>query len=398
MTRWVQFSAILPLLAAVVLLATVGATMVRRPGTTCRGGRSWTDWLPWRWFFPRLCGYDLAGLPIADGKVRCPECGLVQTPVSRGRSRLLPRMVASSVLVVLAAACWKASWIRYGRWAPYTPTWVLAELDYLPMPGRVESEMLERVEQGRIGPWQRARVANVAIHHLGSDHRNRNARWACDVLWRMGREAVPKLEAALDDKEFQRRQYAAELLRSRANPNRWEVGPPEWYEPPERLIEVSVEAFRADRFERSNARSSFEFLLRYRDRVLPRLERALRSDDKQQAFLSAVMAGFLKADDLAPLAAPLLVEHLKHNNFEGDARTAAPALLSLGDAGRPYLLPAVNGDDMQARELAWAIIKTMDHQRLSDTEKEIIRTVTMRYSDLAAASNERDELWMYYDF
>jgi hypothetical protein len=384
MTRWVQLSAILPLLIAAALLATVVVAVVRKPRSLCRGPRSWMDWMPWRWF-GRSCGYDLLGLPMEGGKVRCPECGTAQVPRSRRNLRVLPRLVAVVTLGCLAAACWKVSWIRYGCWAPYTPTWLLVQLDFLPMSGRIEDEMLARLEKGKVGAWQQRRMRSLAVQHLGDDRRSRNARWACDVLTHMGREALPALEGALDSPDWQRRQYAGELLRCWATPRWWDTGPPEPYDPPDRLLEVCLEGLGNDRFEYGNATGSFEFLLGHRERVLPLLPERIRSEDEQQSFLTAALAGFLEADDLAPLAAPVLVAHLHRNNRMGDARTAAPALVCLGDAARVYLLPAIDGEDAQARELGWAIVKTIDHQPLSVAERDRIKMVTTRYRDLREA-------------
>jgi hypothetical protein len=322
----------------------------------------------------------------------------MQTPVAPRRVRALPRLLAISLIIIAAAACWRVWWIRFGFWAKYTPTWVLAELDYLPMPGRVESVMLERIRRGSVGPWQQRRVVHLAIHHLGNDRRERNERWAHDVLWFMGRDAAPWLEDALNDPDYQRRQCAGRLLRARAEFRYWDMGPPEGFEASDRLLEVSVEAFRADCFIRDDATSSFEFLLRYRERVLPILGRSIMSDDERQAFQSAVMIGLLRAKDLAPVAAPILVKHLKDNRCAGDAVSAAPALLCLGDAARPYLLPAIDGNDAQAKEMAWAIVKTLDHQRLSAAERDMIKKVTVRYEDLRAAASRYDDLWVYYRF
>jgi hypothetical protein len=289
-------------------------------------------------------------------------------------------------------------WIRYGRWARYTPTWVLVELDYLPMPGRVEGVLWTRLDAGGLHKWERNLLGRLAIHHLGSDKRSRNAYWACRVLGRLDREALARLEEALDDPEFQRRQYAAELLRDREREGPWIVGPTESVEPSDRLLEVCIEALRDDRFERYNAASSFEFLLKRRERVIPMLGSAIQSDDSQQAFMCAVLAGLLKAEELAPLAGPVLVSHLSGNSFMGDARVAAPAMVGLGDAGRAYLLPAIDGSDPQARKLAWVVIKTIDHQPLNSVDHDAIRRVTDRYRDLRVALEQPADLWDWYSY
>jgi hypothetical protein len=256
--------------------------------------------------------------------------------------------------------------------------------------------MLSRLETDGLPRWERNEVARLAIHHLGDDERSRNASWACAVLVYLDREALPRLEAALDDRDYQRRQYAAELLRWRDRDFWW--GPPEPFEPSDRLLEVSLEALRDDHFERYNAHYSFEFLLRHREGVVPMLSSAIQSDDLQQEFLAAVLAGLLKAEELAPLAAPVLVSHLQSNTTEGDARMAAPALLGLGEAGRAFLLPAVNGSDPQARMMGWAIIKTMDHQPLSAAEHAAIKQVTDKYTDLRLALEKDQYLWDWYGF
>src|SRR5690349_20880607 len=176
MTRWVQLSAIVPLLIATVLLATVVFAVVRKPRSLCRGPRSWTDWLPWCWF-GHSCGYDLQGLRVCEGCVRCPECGTAQVPRSRRNLRVLPRVAAVVMLASLAAACWKVSWIRYGRWARYTPSTLLLWADYLPMPRRVEGVLSDRAARGKLWGWQRRQLAGLALHGLGNDRRPWNASW-----------------------------------------------------------------------------------------------------------------------------------------------------------------------------------------------------------------------------
>jgi hypothetical protein len=392
MTRWIHIAAIPPAVLAVAVLAGWVVAMLRRPRPLCRGGASWWDVLHWSGVRAGGCAYDLTGLPLLEGQVRCPECGTLQSPTPR-RPRALRRIVCACVLLLSAGACWKVGWIRYGGWAKYTPTTVLLYLDYLPMPRHVETVLEDRLQRGRLWDWQRHRLAALAVYQLRDDHRDWNGDWGSGVLRRLGREAVPRLEAALNDNDWQRRQLAGAILRSRCDREVYEAGPPEPYEPPDRLFEVSLESYRRDHPLWYDAYWSFRFLRHYRERTLSFLPAAIGSDDPQESLIGAGLAGYLKAESLAPLAAPVLVTHLRSNQMYGDARFVAPAILGLGDAGRPYLAPLLNGDDEQARALALTIVKTMDHQRLSVADREAIRNTTCRYTDLRKALEEDPDYW-----
>jgi hypothetical protein len=278
---------------------------------------------------------------------------------------------------------------------------VLIWADYLPMPRRVETVLSDRMARGKLWGWQRRQVTRLAVHLLGDDGRKWDAGWALATLSELGPEVLSAVERGLDSPDRQRRQLCAQFLRARVHRARRPPesdAPPEPYDPPQRLFEVSVEGLADDNLkDYDNAYSGVGFLMAYPERSRPLLRGALEQEDQQQRFLAAVIAATIRAEDLAPLAAPVLVSRLGNNHKWGDARIAAPALLGFGDAGRPYLLAALNSGDPQAASLAILIAKAIDHQAMTFEDREALKQVTREYTDLRKAFEGPDGPWRRLD-
>jgi hypothetical protein len=374
-TRWIELGA-LPIAAVGVLMLAWAAVMLARPREgRCPGPREpWYEWLlPWRWAVYG-CGYDLSGLALP---VRCPECGTEHT----GRIASRPvgrRVVMGMALLVLAAACWNVRWIRRCEWLRYLPTDVVITLErYTPLPNLGREVLSQRLQS--MSARERARTARLAVHSLGTDDRKWNAWWAMDVLERLEAEADALLIRALDDEDYQRRQLAAALLRLRVKA---QVNPAT---PTDRLFAVSVEGLKDDWIDgtsawSSNASEAFLFLLRYPEQTAPHLKSAINSDDRQQAFLSAAVAGLTRRMELADIAVPLLAEHLASDEKWGNAVVALPAILGFGERAR-QILATIQPRDEQQQSLLEIELKLLDGIPLSPQDQRALQEVTRAYRD-----------------
>jgi hypothetical protein len=293
---------------------------------------------------------------------------------------------------------WKAGWIIRGEWARYLPTYAIMGLERTACwPDYGRDELRARLSRGKLSATQRALLMKLAIHDLGDDDYDWNASFGAGVLEEMGRDAVPALEAALSDPDWQRRQLAACILMQRAPgwTYRWEVGPPEYYDPPDRLFEIAIEALRDDALPYdsrrqketwiSNAFCAVEFLRRYPDRSPRFLAGAIRSIDMQQALLASGVAGFIGAKELAGDAVPVLGEHLADNNIDGDAKFAVAALVGFGDAARPLLEPLLESTDEQQAAAVRVVLHTIAGKRTTPTDRADLKRITEAYADLRGA-------------
>ncbi len=78
------------------------------------------------------------------------------------------------------------------------------------------------------------------------------------------------------------------------------------------------------------------------------LARGMEGYDPQQRLLCAAIAGFAGMSELAPQAAPILLEHLQNNFVEHDAVFAVVGFVGFGEAVLPDLEAAVGNVDEQA--------------------------------------------------
>ena len=204
---------------------------------------------------------------------------------------------------------------------------------------------------------------NKLIRDLHDDDIRANALDALDDLHDFGPLAIPALETALFSDDWQQRQLAAHLLRRIDR-----------YQPTRRMLEVCVEGLRCDglpyghnkRTGReyclvvANARSGIAYLQQHTTEAEDFISQALDSDDHQQQFMAACLAGYGNLRNVLHRAAPILIAHLFDNNIPGDANMAAPSLYRYGNAIRPYLKAALPQADRQARQLINLILLDLD--------------------------------------
>ncbi len=205
-------------------------------------------------------------------------------------------------------------------------------------------------------PAEPATVATL-IRDLADDDERENATRAVALLLRMGRAAIPALDAALGSRDAQQRHFAAEILR-RIEGDR----------PSSRLLEVTVEGLRDDdvpddRGARPyiyNAMAGVDYLSRHIDAAAAPLLRALWSRDGQQRFLAAyVIARTARRWDVDRVT-ELLIEHLQNNNVRHDASLSCEALFRLGPPALPHLRRYLLSRDAQQRRLVAKLIDDIE--------------------------------------
>ncbi len=323
---------------------------------------------PRRWFVRHGCWYNLTGLPEQeDGVVRCPECGTTSAAHQRLRDGRRWRPLAAGVaLTALAGVCFGVPWVRYGSWSPAVPTVVLVGSEYLGkswQPRAMRSELYGRIWSNRtwIDPVSVRLLVPSLIGDLRDDDVRGNADRAYDLLESLGQTAGQTARHALERElaagDEQSRTIAAHLLRGMC---------PD--EPSDALLAACVEDLRHDEvrrvwFDFFDARAARDYLLRFPHRIEPLLSSALRSDDRQQRTVAAVLAGHCDLDSLIDAAAPILIANLRDDEVYGNAKTAAPALFRFGPEVIPYLLPCFESDDRQQRDIARAIVTRLQHRR-----------------------------------
>lgn len=307
---------------------------------------------PLRLFRRALCGYDLSGLPCStDGACTCPEYGRTLHPAREAvrtvrRWRRVPLALAVTVPV---AALWFSPWIKQGEYATLVPTGVLVwgKQQFGTALPRVFSRQLARRTFDRLlTASQQARLADALIADLYDDEVKWNATEALDLLGVMGTSSVPALERALSAPDPQVRFLAARCLH-------WMQG----YAPSDRLIAVTIEGLRE---HSGHAGESLRWLAECRTPVHGHLERALASDDWQQRLLAATVAGMLGENALFDAAAPTLLDALKDNTTDEDAKLAIRALAGF-DPQRVIdaLWPLADAPDAQQRTIARAMLKRL---------------------------------------
>lgn len=166
------------------------------------------------------------------------------------------------------------------------------------------------------------------------------------------------LTAALDSTDRRTRQLAMCILCS------WGTA-----EPTKRMLEVCYEgleddAIPLDKTRPKNARviapvgnacDATEYLVAHAEPAKLLIQRGLTSKDEQQKLLCAFIAGRANMTRLAPLAIPILLEHLRDNEIRGDAVTAFNGLRGFGKAALPHFDSVARPDEQQ--RVAMSILK-----------------------------------------
>ncbi len=342
-----------------------------RTGRFCPGRRapilSYLN--PLRWYIHRGCNYDLAGLRATEnGSTICPECG--RTLASLTHARAHPGGVRWSGLALTCIALfWAAAFIpaiRTGSWATHAPDWlIVAHRFVLGKHGFscLNSQADDRIHSNTLSPRAIGWTIASYIDDLRDDNIRYNAENAISILCKVGIPATPKLEAALHARDYQQRQLAAHVLRDIHEQCKG-VG----YSPSDALLRITAEGLNSDTipYEPSrigegsyhhytgiaNAREGIEFFSAIGPRAAPYLLIAMQRGDEQAKLLAAGVAARNNFHDLLPIAAPILITHLKDNNTYGDARFSTSALLGFGPDVLPYLDQAAASSDSQSRKTA----------------------------------------------
>lgn len=320
--------------------------------------------LPWR----TLCGYDLSGRP--DARTPCPECGVMaaRRDLLRSPGRVRWLRLGFTCLALAGTAFWQWEAAMWWEWVTRLPTTPLLRIEATlgpRVPGQVHDELANRACAKAMTSRQREIYAALLVRNLASDEVRGNAGHAGWLLTQLEHEGVVALLGALKSADYQQRQLAADHLRSM-----------EGFELNQDLLRVTVEGLRDDRFPfdpgtaldsstwtwSTNARDGTAFLVTYARPAQAFIAQGLASDDRQQRLLCAAIAGWGGLDELAPVAAPILIEHLADNDMQGDAKIAYAALVAFGAHARGALESAIESPDTQQRLSARALLG-----RLGDT-------------------------------
>ncbi|MBN2327791.1 MAG: hypothetical protein JXR73_11615 [Candidatus Omnitrophica bacterium] len=190
-----------------------------------------------------------------------------------------------------------------------------------------------------------------------------------ELIFRRGPEKTAPLEKALDSKDWQQRQIAADILRHI-----------DGYQPTDRLIEATVEGLRDDKLPGwfsgegqillYNATEGMRYLLLHPTLGAKPLEKALNSDEKQQRFLAAFVLGATGRSAQIEKMAQILIPHLKHDDTRLNACMAAHALYKSGEAVIPFLSAYRDSPDEQQRAAVRLIL--MDLKSPPKTKAELL--------------------------
>lgn len=202
-----------------------------------------------------------------------------------------------------------------------------------------------------------ADAARRLVRDLRNDDIPGNAHRAQYKLMELGCDAVPFLEEALYDGDYQGRQLAASVLRY--------VCPD--YVASDRLLDISLELLNRTNYDDGQYWSLFSpseafFFLqdtsRY-PRVRSRILSNLQSREPQERLLSALLAAERGETAYAETLVRILAPHLADNDLKSDAAAASRALQSLGPSVLPFLERYRNAPDAQQAELADLIIRAI---------------------------------------
>lgn len=368
-----------------VALCVRGMRRRRRVGGTCCPGPRGSVWrvLDFRfWVVQRGCWYDLTGLPErGDGGRRCPECGTVSLPSERLRAGQRLRALAVGQMLILAACAALAGAALYMPWPRVIPTIFLVEARRGAWPWRnrvFEREIYARVTNGQADFVSVRALIPQLMRDLADDKRPHNATRAGEMLEAVWPTSRAALEGALRDSDWQRRTIATNIVRANTPAGASDA-----------LLEACVDDLADDDdgapfFTTSNAREGAEYLLQYPERLDRLLPRALRSEDRQQRLMAAAVAGFARRTALLPQAAPILLDELCDDAFEGNAKLAAPALYRFGPAAIAYLVEGLDTRDEQGRSIVLALIDRLlcPACGVDDVEHALPRLTTLVHDPL----------------
>lgn len=201
----------------------------------------------------------------------------------------------------------------------------------------------------QLAPEQRRRMLAGLVAALRSD----GVRWsALSAEWLLQDQrddlAVALLHGALDDPDYQCRQFAADLLRQRGA------------SPDDRLVAVTIEGLRDDDYPYArdgshytglrNAKDGTRWLWLHPEAGTTGLREALASADAQQRFLAAWLLAMRTDAASAGDICAVLLPRLREPAGKTAAAWAIMALYRLGPAGRPHVEAALPGAD--ARQTA----------------------------------------------
>jgi len=204
------------------------------------------------------------------------------------------------------------------------------------------------------------------VRDLRDDDIRFNAQHAYWDLMELGCLAVPHLEDALYDEDFQGRHTAANLLRNLC---------PE-HSASDRLIEVTLELLAGDfeqepeQFDLIWPAMAYEFLnqsniyTRARSRILANVNSA----NRRVRLYSSMLAGNHRETAYVGTLVRTLVPHLADNDMRNDAAASAYALHQLGPAALAHLQPYRFSADRQQAELVNLIMTSLERGSVSSFE------------------------------
>jgi hypothetical protein len=363
-----------------------------RPGRQkkfCPSARARGVWRinPLRLILPRVCGYDLTGVPIdSQGRVTCPECGRelrLQRAALRSAPRWWPgRMAVAFAVLAGVVAC--SPMLKTHRWQRLVPTTVLIGVKRAVgtewMPTRLRRELDGRIKRKELWGWQARWVIPALQKDLREDNADRNAFRALEFLREMGSAGKRALEHSLLSPDYQERQLAATELRNMCL--RWtEHGRERTSTPSDALLRVTVEGLQDDsKLWKScatyNAYVGVHFLSYFPEVTAPYLKVGLASTDEQQRMLCASLAARGRHRELYDRAVPILVSHLADNATFGDGRFVAPALVAMGQDALPSLMQLTSMGDPQQRAAARAILAHLEPAATNRASVDLYRALS----------------------
>lgn len=388
--EYVQYVAgILMTLAGILTLAVLIRLVFgkQRPRRYCPGVRKGflARLSPLWWLIDSRCGYDLTGHldrfrssahPV-DASLVCPECGAChESPhrlLARPRQYLnIRQAIFLAGLSCLVALSHPVIQIRIMRKLP-TDVLILTERvlkGYTP--DAVRRPLRWRFDGERLSDRQRMAMIPLLIRDLRSDKRYYNADIAMRRLSRLGKDAMPPLQLALNSKDLQQRQFASAILR--------------WLDsdtpPGDLMVQVVIEGLRDDRLPYDsvsgtrngiyNAQSGVRYMAKHAAIAETHLRHGLDSGDWQQRLLCAVALGCGGCMDSIELAMPILIEHLLDNNIKYDATYAENAIKGFGSAAKPYLESHINAEDYQMRGIVLWLIEKLDDRQGEDENSRLV--------------------------
>ena len=266
-----------------------------------------------------------------------------------------------------------------GGWAKAIPSYPLVVLSMTSIGEHrtdIRNEVSSRVFNGSLT----GRSASLLCESLVKEFRDDEIRWNATVaedmlmtLWPAGKEVL-ELETIAGD--VQSRIVATRILRLKCS------------EPSDILIAACVADLQDDTglvdwyMGRWNARMASMYLLDWWSLSKQYVLEALDSEDEQQHFLAAVIAGYAGATSRVETIVALLVPHLLDNDISGDSRIATPALYHLGPNAIPYLREQLQHSDAQGRRILFHLIERLEHpDRTKSQCSHKLPFITMTVSD-----------------